>query len=47
MGYLFIIGLILILATFFAISMRRDYKRIEKYLTKEQMKAKSFVWEIR
>ena len=47
LGYLFIIGLILVLAIVLAISMRRDYKRIKKYLTKEKMKAKSFIWEIR
>lgn len=47
MGYLFMIGLILTLATSFGISMRRDRKRIEKSLTEEKMKAKSFVWRRR
>ena len=47
MGYLFIIGLILVLATFFAIVMRCDYKRIEKKFTQALIKAKSFKWSIK
>lgn len=44
MGYLFMIGLILILATFFGLSMRRNRKRIEKWLDIEVEKAKAFTW---
>jgi hypothetical protein len=44
MGYLFIIGLILILATFFGTTMRRNRKRIEKWLDREVEKARSFTW---
>ena len=44
MGYLFIIGLILILATFFAILMRRDYRRIKKTANQALAKAKMFTW---
>ena len=47
MGYLFIIGLILILATILAITMLFDYKRIKKKCDHALMKAKSFKWGLK
>ena len=44
MGYLFIICLILTLATFLAISIQCDYKRIKKKLTQALIEAKLFTW---
>lgn len=42
MGYLFIIGLILILATFFGITMLFDYKRIKKKCNQAITEVKSW-----
>ena len=44
MGYLFIIGLILILATIFAITILFDHKRIKKKANQALVKAKMFAW---
>lgn len=42
MGYLFIIGLILVLATILAITMLFDYKRIKKKCDQAITEAKSW-----
>ena len=44
MGYLFIICLILVLATFLAISMQCVYKRIKKKANQALIEAKMFTW---
>ena len=42
MGYLFIIGLIVILATILAITIRFDYKRIKKKYDQALIETKSW-----
>ena len=44
MRYLFMIGLILILATIFAITILFDYKRIKRKANQALLEAKRFTW---
>lgn len=47
MGYIFIIGLIVVLATFFGILMRRDYRRIKKKCDQALIEANSWAKIVR